>query len=194
MATALYLVHWGALRTDLQVYPPVSPPGEWPQPLRRVFTIHHLRSPTRRSHSWPLPLAWHIRGHPDPSLGLSILALALAVYVVCRRGGCRVVAPRGPVVGWASLASFWSSRTDHLDYDQVNTLLLSLVVVDLLVMPKAHRAGSSACRSHQSDPLIFVGMPLLDATGSVAGASAPSRAPRASLAVLAGRDEDLLGP
>jgi alpha-1,2-mannosyltransferase len=51
----------------------------------------------------------------------------------------------------------------NLDYGQINTLLLALVVVDLLVVPREHRGwliGLAA--AIKVTPLIFLAMPLLE--------------------------------
>ena len=169
VAAALYLVHWGrAYGLDLQVYR--AGIASWRgghNPYDGVFTIHHLHFTYPPFALVALsPLAWAPFAATQFILwALSILALALAVYVVCRRGGWQGGWPLvARSVGWASLAVVLVEpvRTT-LDYGQINTLLLGLVVVDLLVMPKAHRGwlvGLAA--AIKVTPLIFVGMPLLE--------------------------------
>jgi len=169
VAAAVYLVHWGrAYGLDLQVYRAgIASWRSGHNPYDGVFTIHHLRFTYPPFALVALsPLAWAPFAATQIILwALSILALALAVYVVCRRGGSR----RGwPLVarslGWTSLAVVVVEpvRT-NLDYGQINTLLLGLVVVDLLVMPRAHSGwlvGLAA--AVKVTPLIFVAMPLLE--------------------------------
>ena len=169
VAAAVYLVHWGrAYGLDLQVYRAgIASWRSGHNPYDGVFTIHHLRFTYPPFALVALsPLAWAPFAATQITLwALSILALALAVYVVCRRGGVqsgRPLATRS--IGWASLAVILVEpvRT-NMDYGQINTLLLGLVVVDLLVMPKRHRGwlvGLAA--AIKVTPLIFVAMPLLE--------------------------------
>ncbi len=169
VAAAVYLVHWGrAYGLDLQVYRAgIASWRSGHNPYNGVFTIHHLRFTYPPFALVALsPLAWAPFAATQIMLwALSILALALAVYVVCRRGGVQSGWPLAArSIGWASLAVILVEpvRT-NMDYGQINTLLLGLVVVDLLVMPKRHRGwlvGLAA--AIKVTPLIFVAMPLLE--------------------------------
>ena len=169
VAAALYLMHWGrAYGLDLQVYRDgIASWRSGHNPYDGVFTIHHLHFTYPPFALVALsPLTWAPFGVTQVVLWvLSVSALALAVYVVCRRGGWtsgRALVARS--IGWASLATILLEpvRTT-LDYGQINTLLLGLVVVDLLVMPKRHSGwlvGLAA--AVKVTPLIFVAMPLLE--------------------------------
>jgi alpha-1,2-mannosyltransferase len=70
-------------------------------------------------------------------------------------------------VGWAGLAVILIEPVrSTLDYGQINTLLLALVVVDLLVVPKRHCGwliGLAA--AIKLTPLIFLALPLLARDG-----------------------------
>jgi alpha-1,2-mannosyltransferase len=145
VATALYLVHWGrAYGLDLHVYRDgIASWRSGHNPYNGVFTVRHLRFTYPPFALVALsPLAWAPFAVTQALLwALSVLALALAVDAVV------LVEP---------------VRT-NLDYGQINTLLLGLVVVDLLVMPKAHSGwliGLAA--AIKVTPLIFVAVPLLE--------------------------------
>jgi alpha-1,2-mannosyltransferase len=76
-------------------------------------------------------------------------------------------------MGWASVAVIMIEPVRaNLDYGQINTLLLALVVVDVLVVPKAHRGwlvGLAA--AIKVTPLIFVALPLLERDGKAVARS-----------------------
>jgi alpha-1,2-mannosyltransferase len=169
VAAAVYLVRWGrSYGLDLEVYRAgIATWRSGHNPYDGVFTIHHLRFTYPPFALVALsPLAWAPFAATQITLwALSICALALAVYVVCRRGGSRSGWPLvARSLGWTCLAVVVVEpvRT-NLDYGQINTLLLGLVVVDLLVMPRAHRGwlvGLAA--AVKVTPLIFVALPLLE--------------------------------
>ena len=169
VAAAVYLVRWGrAYGLDLRVYRAgIASWRSGHNPYGGVFTTHHLLFTYPPFALVALsPLAWAPFAATQILLwALSILALALAVYVVCRRGGSRNGWPLvARSLGWASLAVVVVEpvRT-NLDYGQINTLLLALVVVDLLVVPKA-RSGwlVGLAAAVKVTPLIFVALPLLE--------------------------------
>jgi alpha-1,2-mannosyltransferase len=169
VAAAVYLVRWGrAYGLDLQVYRAgIASWRSGHNPYDGVFTVHHLLFTYPPFALVALsPLAWAPFAATQILLwALSILALALAVYVVCRRGGSRSGWPLvARSLAWASLAVVVVEpvRT-NLDYGQINTLLLALVVVDLLVVPKA-RSGwlIGLAAAVKVTPLIFVALPLLE--------------------------------
>jgi alpha-1,2-mannosyltransferase len=168
VCAALYLARWGrGDGLDLQVYRAAV--ASWRgghDPYNGSFTVHRLHF------TYPpfallvlAPLDWAPFAAIQIVLWtLSILALALAVYVVCRRSGCegsRTLAAQS--LGWASLTVVLVEPVrSTLDYGQINTLLLALVVVDLLVVPRRHRGwliGLAA--AIKVTPLIFLALPLL---------------------------------
>jgi len=169
VAAAVYLAHWGrAYGLDLRVYRDgIASWRTGHNPYDGVFTTRHLHFTYPPFALVALsPLAWAPFAATQIMLwALSIFALALAVYVVCRRGGWPGGWPLAArSIGWASLAVILVEpvRTT-LDFGQINTLLLGLVVVDLLVMPKAHSGwlvGLAA--AVKVTPLIFVALPLLE--------------------------------
>ena len=168
VAAALYLAHWGrGDGLDLRVYRAgIASWRSGHDPYHGIFTAHHLYF------TYP-PLALlalsPLDGAPFAVVqivlwAVSILSLALAVYVICRRGGREggsVLAAQA--VGWASLAVIVVEPVrSTLDYGQINTLLLALVVVDLLVVPRRHCGwliGLAA--AVKVTPLIFLALPLL---------------------------------
>jgi alpha-1,2-mannosyltransferase len=169
VGAAVYLVHWGrAYGLDLHVYRAgIASWREGHNPYNGTFTNHHLHFTYPPFALLALsPLAWAPFAVTQIILwALSVAALAFAVYMVCRRGGWEggksLVAGS---LGWASLAVVVVEpvRTT-LDYGQINTLLLAVVVIDLLAMPRRHRGwliGLAA--AIKVTPLIFLAMPLLE--------------------------------
>jgi alpha-1,2-mannosyltransferase len=113
--------------------------------------------------------------------------LAGTVYTVCvrcgRAGGSLLLAQS---LGWASLAVLVVEPVrSNLDYDQINTLLMGMVVVDLLVVPRRHRGwlvGLAA--AIKLTPLIFLAIPLLERDWRSAGRSAGAAVGATGLAWL----------
>jgi alpha-1,2-mannosyltransferase len=169
LLAAAYLAHWGrGDGLDLQVYRAgIEAWRGGHNPYAGRFTVHHLRFTYPPFALLALsPLAWTSFAVAQAILWLlSVGALAGATYVVSlrcgRRGGKRLVAWS---LGWASLAVLVVEPVrSTLDYGQINTLLLCLVVVDLLVVPSRHRGiliGVAA--AIKLTPLIFLFMPLLE--------------------------------
>lgn len=169
VGAAAYLAHWGrAYGLDLQVYRAgITSWHGGHNPYDGTFTIHHLHFTYPPFAFLALsPLAWAPFAATQIVLwALSIGALAFAVYMVCRCGGW--VGRRSLLagsLGWVGLTVIVVEpvRT-NLDYGQINTLLLALVVVDLLVVPREHRGwliGLAA--AIKVTPLIFLAMPLLE--------------------------------
>jgi alpha-1,2-mannosyltransferase len=165
LIATVYLVHWARRDgLDLQVYR--AGIATWlggHNPYDGVFTVHRL------SFTYPpfallalSPLEWAPFATAQVALWLlSIGALAVAVYVICGRGGRKLLAQS---LGWACLAVLVVEpvRT-NLDYGQVNTLLLCMIVVDLLFVPRGHRGwliGLAA--AIKLTPLVFLAIPLLE--------------------------------
>jgi alpha-1,2-mannosyltransferase len=168
VCAALYLAHWGRSDgLDLRVYR--AGIASWRgghDPYSGTFTLHRLHFTYPPFALLALaPLDWAPFAATQIMLWtLSILALALAVYVICRRsgraGGATLAAQS---LGWASLTVILVEPVrSTLDYGQINTLLLALVVVDLLAVPRRHRGwliGLAA--AIKVTPLIFLALPLL---------------------------------
>ena len=187
VCVVLYLALWGRRDgLDLQVYRDgIASLRGGHDPYVGSFTIHHL------DFTYPpfallvlFPLTWAPFAVTQVVLwALSLLALALAVYVVGRRSGLEGgAALAAQSLGWASLTVMLVEPVrSTLDYGQINTLLLALVVVDLLVVPRRHRGWLiGVAAAIKLTPLIFLAIPLLarDARRS-GGASPPSQAPPA---------------
>jgi alpha-1,2-mannosyltransferase len=164
IATA-YLVYWVRKDgLDLQVYRAgISTWLDGHNPYNGAFTVHHL------SFTYPpfalialLPLTWAPFAATQIALWvLSIGALALAVFVILDRGGREFLLRS---LGWACLAVLVVEpvRT-NLDYGQINTLLLCMIVVDLLAVSTRHRGwliGLAA--AIKLTPLFFLAIPLLE--------------------------------
>jgi alpha-1,2-mannosyltransferase len=164
IATA-YLVHWVQKDgLDLQVYRAgISTWLDGRNPYNGAFTVHHL------SFTYPpfalmalSPLTWAPFAATQIVLWvLSIGALAVAVYVICGRGGRNLLLQS---LGWACLAVLVVEPVrSNLDYGQINTLLLCMVVVDLLVVPKRHRGWlTGLVAAIKLTPLVFLAIPLLE--------------------------------
>jgi alpha-1,2-mannosyltransferase len=168
VGAAVYLAHWGrGDGLDLRVYR--AGIDSWRRghnPYDGTFTAHRLHFTYPPFALLVLsPLTWASFAVTQIVLWtLSVLALALAVYVVCRRtrpDNGRALAAQS--LGWASVAVVLIEPVrSTLDYGQINTMLLALVVVDLLVVPRRHRGwliGLAA--AIKVTPLIFLAMPLL---------------------------------
>ncbi len=160
-----YLVRWAHKDgLDLQVYRAgISAWLHGHNPYERVFTVHHLTFTYPPFALMALsPLKWAPFAATQAALWvLSIGALAVAVYVICGRGGSRLLIQS---VGWACLAVLVVEpvRTD-LNYGQINTLLLCMIVVDLLIVPRRHRGwliGLAA--AIKLTPLVFLTLPALE--------------------------------
>ena len=165
LAATAYLVHWVRKDgIDLQVYRAgISALFGGHNPYDGLFTVHHLAFTYPPFALMALsPLTWAPFAATQVVLWvLSIGALAVAVYVICGRGGRDLLLQS---VGWASLALLIVEpvRT-NLDYGQINSLLLCIVVVDLMVVPKRHRGwliGLAA--AIKLTPLAFLAIPLLE--------------------------------
>jgi alpha-1,2-mannosyltransferase len=168
VAAAVYLAHWArGDGLDLRVYRDSI--ASWRgghDPYNGTFTAHRLHF------TYP-PFALVALAPLDGASFactqiilwvLSILALAVAVYALCRcsriRGGGVLAAQS---LGWSSLAVVVMEPVrSNLDYGQINTLLVALVVVDLLVLPRRHSGwliGLAA--AVKVTPLVFLALPLL---------------------------------
>lgn len=160
-----YLVHWVRKDgLDLQVYRAgISAWLDGHNPYNGAFTVHHLSftyPPFALMALSPITSAPFAATQVVLSV-LSIGALAVAVYVICGRGGRDLFLQS---LGWTCLAVLIVEpvRT-NLDYGQINTLLLCMIVVDLMVVPQRHRGwliGLAA--AIKLTPLVFLAVPLLE--------------------------------
>jgi alpha-1,2-mannosyltransferase len=173
---ALYLTRWGrGDGLDLQVYRgALHVWREGKNPYASSYTRHHLKF------TYPplalaalAPLAWApFRATQIGLWILSVGALALSVYIVCRQVGWRggkLTAARA--LGWACLAVLVLEPVrSNFNYGQINTFLMALVVIDLLAVPQRHRGwlvGLAA--AVKLTPLIFVLLLLLEKDWKSAG-------------------------
>jgi alpha-1,2-mannosyltransferase len=169
LITAAYLAHWGrGDGLDLHVYRAgIAAWRSGGNPYAGSFTVHHLH------YTYPpfslvalAPLTWLPFSITQCILwALSVGALAASVYavsLVCGRSGGWGLATRS--VAWASLSVLIVEPVrSALDYGQVDTILLGLVVVDLLVVPRRSRGvlvGLAA--AVKLTPLLFLLLPLLE--------------------------------
>jgi alpha-1,2-mannosyltransferase len=169
LLAAGYLARWGrGDGLDLRVYRAgIASWRSGHNPYDGSFTVYHLHFTYPPFALLVLsPLTWSPFAITQIVLWcLSIGALAGAIYVVSLRGKCRggrrLLAWS---LGWASLAVLVVEPVrSTLNYGQINTLLLGLVVVDLLVLPSRQRGllvGVAA--AIKLTPLIFLFMPLLE--------------------------------
>jgi alpha-1,2-mannosyltransferase len=191
LLAAAYLAHLARGNgLDLRVYR--AGIGSWRSghnPYLGAFTIHHLHFTYPPFALLALsPLTWAPFAATQIALWtLSITALTGAVYVVClrcgRAGGWLLFFQS---LGWASLSVVVVEPVrSNLNYDQINTLLMGLIVVDLLVLPRRHRGwlvGLAA--AIKLTPLIFLAIPLLERDWKAAGRSAGAAAGATGLAWL----------
>jgi alpha-1,2-mannosyltransferase len=169
LITAAYLAHWGrGDGLDLQVYRAgIAVWRSGGNPYTGSFTVHHLHFTYPPFSLLALaPLTWLPFSVTQAILwALSVGALAASAYVVSlycgRKGGWGLMAGS---VGWASLSVLIVEPVrSALDYGQVDTVLLAMVVVDLLVVPRRTRGvlvGLAA--AIKLTPLIFLLLPLLE--------------------------------
>jgi alpha-1,2-mannosyltransferase len=169
LITAGYLAHWGRRDgLDLQVYrAAITAWRSGHDPYAGRFTAHHLPFTYPPFSLLALsPLSWAPFGLTQIILWIVTLgSLAGAAYVVAvrsGRGGGRALGTAS--LAWAGLAGLIVEPVrSTLDYGQVDTLLLGLVVVDLLVVPRGRRGlliGLAA--AIKLTPLIFLVLPLLE--------------------------------
>jgi alpha-1,2-mannosyltransferase len=169
LITAAYLAHWGrGDGLDLHVYRAgIAAWRSGGNPYTGSFTVHHLH------YTYPpfsllalAPLTWLPFSITQSILwALSVGSLAVSVYVVSlycgRSAGWGLVAWS---LAWATLSVLIVEPVrSALDYGQIDTVLLGLVVVDLLVVPRRARGvlvGLAA--AIKLTPLIFLLLPLLE--------------------------------
>jgi alpha-1,2-mannosyltransferase len=168
-AAALYLAHWSwGESLDLRVYRAAI--DAWRgghDPYVGRFTSAHLSftyPPVALAVLTPLTLVPY-RVAQVGLWVLSIAALSLSIDVVSRACG-RVGEPllRIQTVGWAGLAVLVLEPVrSTLNFDQINTLLMALVVGDLLVVRRSRRGLLiGLAGAIKLTPLIFLVIAVLE--------------------------------